>query len=152
MSTTIIIIGVLIFLIVPIVYIIGALSCFQDALNNARGNAVSTAEINELGAFGIFNVSLSLLTVAKAKMRDVDTVVPTAKEPTCGFFMKTMYFFKYTLFDYIILPLVGLVIVLGGALMDESSGENNSNYRSYNNGSSYYNSGSGGSRGRKLKR
>lgn len=159
MNTLLIVVGVIIFFIVPAVYIIGALTCFNDALEDASGNAVSTAEINELGAFGLFNVSLSLLTVAKVKMRNIDKVVRTASQPMCGFFMKSMYFFKYTLLDYIILPLVGLLFILAGTLMDESSGENNSSYKgynnsskAYNNSSSYYNSSLGGSRSRKLKR
>jgi hypothetical protein len=148
--------GIIVFLIVPIVYITGALTCFNDALDDASGNTVSTAEINDLGAFGLFNVSLSILTVGKVKMRNVHKSVRTAEEPICGFMMKTMYFFKNTLLDYIVLPFVAVLLILFGALMDDTYSENNSSYTGYNNNYKEYNNGSGytlgGSRRRKLKR
>ena len=164
MNTILVLLGIVIFLIVPLTYIIGALSCFNEALDDASGNTTTTAEINDLGAFGLFNISLSTLTVAKVKneMRKIQDKVATAKQPTCGFMLQTMYFFKNSLMDYIILPFVGLMFIIGGMLMDESSTGNsnsynngyNNNYTGYNN-SNYYNNkgaGLGGSRRRKLKR
>jgi len=165
MNTLIILLGIVIFLIVPMVYTIGALSCFNEALDDASGNTVTTAEINDLGAFGLFNVSLSTLTVGKVKneMRKIQEKVATAKQPTCGFMIRTMYFLKNTLMDYIILPFLGLIVIVGGMLIEDSSSGNNNNYNNgynnnytgYNNNSNYYNNrgaGLGGSRRRKLKR
>jgi hypothetical protein len=126
MSTILIVFGVLIFLIVPVIYITGAFSCYDNKTAGILGN--------KLGRFEQFNVILTLLAVAKPKMSDLGNGPGFGNKPVCGFSIISTYFFQSTFLFYI-LPMVGFAMILFGALTGGSPTQNTRGYRGSNNGS-----------------
>jgi hypothetical protein len=136
MNTILIVFGVLIFLIVPVIYIIGAFSCYNDESRGISGK--------KLGRFEQLNIILIMLSLIRPKMSDVSKIGPGYRDkPVCGFSIISMYFFQNTFLLYI-LPILGFAMILFAALGGGSPTQNNRGYREANNGSGNNGTGNNG--------
>ena len=130
MSTILIVFGVLIFLIVPVIYITGASSCYDNTIKLAMKFITG----KDMGKFEYFNYILDRLATSKLKYSDLANGPSFGNKPVCQFSVIATYFFQNTFLFYI-LPMVGYAMILFGVMTGGCPTQNTRGYRGSNNGS-----------------